>query len=100
MLHSFEQWSPLIIKRYLNDFFCTIWDEQFSTWPTDNFNNLFRLGQEVSYEKLSPLAKAEILKAYKLHQDKNKSSDFISHSRLEWNLSKWSRERIVDDELE
>jgi hypothetical protein len=42
----------------------------------------------MSYDKLTPTAKAEVLKAYKLHQDKNKSSDFITHQRLEWNITK------------
>jgi hypothetical protein len=38
-----------------------------------------------------------VLKAYKLHQDKNKSSDFITHQRLEWNITKWLRSWIDTD---
>jgi hypothetical protein len=83
MLHPHEQWSPLIIKRYLNDFFCTIGDEKFSTIPTDNFDNLFRLGSNCNYENLNALNKTKILIAYGIHQAKDQREDFISLSKLE-----------------
>jgi hypothetical protein len=52
--------------------------------PTDfNFDNIYRIAQDVNYENLSASNKTKILKAYGIHQAKDQKEDFISLSSLE-----------------
>ena len=77
----------MIAKFYEREFYCTIGAEKFTTWTVStksvDFDKFYRMWSSVNYENLNAFNKTKILKAYKLHQDRNKQSDFISLSRLD-----------------